>query len=527
MSHFDNPQTGSDRIQTDNGDNASRHSMVEMSDPSQVRSVFKPQDGQSQSIAGADGKVSFGDVYKQVRDECGGAGGGGEAHKWSSMSNPDQLLHQQISHVQKELGQIGNEIAQLFGGQGQDNQASTLASDSQTSAPPATSGSDGQNAGTPGADSQTSAPPATSSSDGQNAGTPGADSQTSAPPATSSSDGQNAGTPGADSQKSAPPATAGSDSAPPATTSSDSTTPTTTSSDNSQPSSTIASGDNSGFTINNGQMLINGKLMAGVAVTGEYAQQVGPQALAAEMEKDYPGINVVRLSTSPEGGAFTNGTTLQGGETIDNINQTIQALNADGIGVIVDNHGSDANTSNNVSQDGAEASWFSQLAQANLGNNMVAFQPENEPIGSDSDIVNEQQTAYNAIRATGSQNIVAFDLEGGGGVSPMLSNPAAYNADTNYAFDVHAYASNSSDPAASTAAEIAQLNGFTEGNGGGVVPKYLGETGNSIDGSNIDPMASAQLQTDMTDGDRSYFLGARWCCNRIRQRQWCRPSDRL
>ena len=63
----------------------------------------------------------------------------------------------------------------------------------------------------------------------------------------------------------------------------------------------------------------------------------------------------------------------------------------------------------------------------------------------------------------------------------------------------------SSDPAASTAAEIAQLNGFTEGNGGGVVPKYLGETGNSIDGSNIDPMATAQLQTDMTDGTGAIF----------------------
>ena len=405
MSHMENAQTGSDRVHIDNSDSTSRHSMIEMSDPSQVRSVFKPQEGQSQSIADADGNVNFGDVYKQVKDECGGAGGG---HNWSSMSSPDQLVHSQLEHVQKELGQIGNDFAQLFGGQGQDSQTSNPGSDSQNVAPPAASGTDVQSTGSPGSDSQTSALPATSSSDGQS-------------PGITNSDNQNTGNPGSDNQTSTLPATTGSDSAP--------------------PPSITATGDNSGFTINNGQMLINGKLMAGVAVTGEYAQQVGPQALAAEMEKDYPGINVVRLSTSPEGGAFTEGQTLQGGETVDNINQTIQALNADGIGVIVDNHGADANTSNNVSQDGAEAGWFSQLAQDNLGNNMVAFQPENEPIGSDSDIVNEQQTAYNAIRATGSQNIVAFDLEGGGGVSPMLSNPGAYNADTNYAFDVHAYAS--------------------------------------------------------------------------------------
>jgi aryl-phospho-beta-D-glucosidase BglC (GH1 family) len=238
--------------------------------------------------------------------------------------------------------------------------------------------------------------------------------------------------------------------------------------------------------------LINGQKLAGVAVTSEYLQQVGDQTAANQIKSQFPGINVVRLATSPQGGAFTSGSQLQGGETVQGLDQAIQAFNADGIGVIIDNHNADANTQNNVAQDGSEASWFGQLASDNVGNNMVMFQPENEPMGSSSDIVNEQQTAYNAIRGAGFQGVVAFDLEGGGSAAPQESNPAVYDAMSNYVIDAHAYAANSSNPVSDVQNEVAQTSNLTEANGA-PVPVYIGETGNSIDGSNIDPNATALL----------------------------------
>jgi hypothetical protein len=259
----------------------------------------------------------------------------------------------------------------------------------------------------------------------------------------------------------------------------------------------VANGD--GFAIQNGQLQMNGQLLNGIAVTGEYAQQVGAQTLADQISSQFPGINVVRLATSPDGGAFTNGTPLGGGESVQDIDNVIQALNAKGIGVIVDNHGSDANTQNNVSQDGGEAAWFGQLAQDNLGNNMVMFQTQNEPMGSDQDIVNEQQSAYNAIRATGSNAIVAFDLMGGGSAEPQMSNPGVYDSMTNYVIDAHAYASNNPDPMSAVATEIAQTSSLTEANGG-AVPVYIGETGNAIDGANIDGAATQLLNGVWSDG---------------------------
>jgi len=277
------------------------------------------------------------------------------------------------------------------------------------------------------------------------------------------------------------------------------TTPGSTGTDTT--GTTTAGGDGSGFAINNGQLQINGKLVNGIAVTGEYVAEVGAQQAADNIAAQFPGVDAVRLATSPDGGAFTNGTAAPSemNQSVDSINQFIQALSQKGIGTIVDNHASDANTPNNVAMDGSEAAWFGQLAQDNIGNNMVMFQTENEPMGSDQAVVQEQQAAYQAIRATGSNAVVAFDLVGGGSASPMQSDPAAYNGDTNYVIDAHAYASNNPDPVSALQSEIAQTSGLTEANGG-KVPVYIGETGNAIDGSNIDPAEAQLLNAVWSDG---------------------------
>jgi hypothetical protein len=265
------------------------------------------------------------------------------------------------------------------------------------------------------------------------------------------------------------------------------------------PAVQVPPSDGSGFAIENGKLLINGQLLNGVCVTGQYVKQVGPEQFADEISSKFPGINVVRLSTSPEGGAFTRGNQISDGQSIGDIDATIKALNAKGIGVMIDNHGADANDPNNVAMDDAEPAWFAQLAKDNLGNNMVMFQPQNEPTGDDAAVVAEQQRAYDAIRGVGSNAIVAFEYVGGYSPSPMLSDPAAYNRDYNYVIDVHSYAGSSGDPAGVLAGRIPQTSGLREADGS-AVPVIIGETGNSLDGSHIDGAATPELNAVWSAG---------------------------
>ena len=176
----------------------------------------------------------------------------------------------------------------------------------------------------------------------------------------------------------------------------------------------------------------------------------------------------------------------------------IKAFNSAGIGVIVDNHNSDANSPNNAGENSTEAAWFGQLAQANLGNNMVMFQTENEPTGDGSSIQQEQQSAYDAIRATGSNAVVAFEYS----TAAFQSNPNAYSQDSNYVVDLHAYDGGSQYPWAGDIAGNMQAmyqTGITEADGT-KVPVYIGETGNAIDGANIDPNGNAVMDTAWSDG---------------------------
>ncbi len=339
----------------------------------------------------------------------------------------------------------------------------------------------------------------------QGSGTTGGDKPATNPTTPGDTSTPKTTTPG---DTSTPKTTSPGDTTAPKTTPGDTTAPTTTPGDKTTnppttgetttPSTVVPGGPYTGFSIASGKLTINGKTLGGVAVTGEYAQQVGPTALADKLATQFPGINVVRLATSPEGGAFTQGQTLAGGQTVDDINQTIAALNAKGIGVIIDNHGSDANVQNNVSQNGNEAAWFAQLAADQANNNMVMFQTENEPTGSNADVAAEQQNTYNAIRGAenstpGSvQHVVAFDLVGGGYAGPQQDFASTYDSMSNYVIDAHAYASNSSDPVSAIQTEVAQTANLTEANGA-KVPVSVFETGNAIDGSNKDPNADPLL----------------------------------
>jgi hypothetical protein len=277
-------------------------------------------------------------------------------------------------------------------------------------------------------------------------------------------------------------------------------------------------GNKSGFTISDGQLRLNGKPLSGVALESEYAQKLGPQTTADQIASSFPGINVVRLATSPEGGAFSGGKTLsaaQGAESVNDINQLIKAFNDKGIGVIVDNHGSDASTNDNVAQTGKEAAWFAQIAKDNLDNRMVMFQTENEPTStdwrtgsnnsaSDAAITDEQEAAYKAIRATGSNAIVAFEQEHGVPDEGKMfqANAATYNRDYNYVIDAHDYGNpaGDSDPAAQIKQVLSQTSMLHEADGG-AVPVYFGETGNAGDGRDKDPNANKLLNGLWSSGD--------------------------
>jgi hypothetical protein len=275
-----------------------------------------------------------------------------------------------------------------------------------------------------------------------------------------------------------------------------------TSTDNSTPTDTNQTGSTSGFQTTNGQITYDGKLLSGVAVTGEYVQSVGPQAAASTIASDFPGINVVRLATSPDGGAFTNGSALAGGESVSDIDQAIQAFNAKGIGVIVDNHPNDSSTPNNVGSDGAEPAWFGQLAADNVNNNNVMFQTQNEPTadngGADvAQITQEQQNVYNAVRGAGFQGVVAFEAGGGNWAGPFQSDASTYNGDSNYAIDLHMYAGNSSN--ASNFEQ--QINPSIHEANGSQVPVYLGETGiGSSSTQTPDSTDQTSLNAAWTDG---------------------------
>ncbi len=265
------------------------------------------------------------------------------------------------------------------------------------------------------------------------------------------------------------------------------------------------SGDEAGFTVSEGKFLINGKPMNGVNVDSRYAEKIGPQALAAQIAKDFPGINVVRFATSPYGGINTNGQPYAKGswdgnynESIADVNKVIQAFNAKGIGVIVDNHNSAAQVGNNISEDGNEAAWFAQLAKDNMGNKMVMFQPENEPTSTDwhtgrnntaADlaVANEQQAVYNAIRATGSQAIVAFEQEHGVSdqAAPFQAAASTFDKDYNYVIDAHLYG----DPSAINS-DLHGTSFLREANGE-AVPVFFGETGNSGNGLTVDSNGAA------------------------------------
>jgi Cellulase (glycosyl hydrolase family 5) len=129
-------------------------------------------------------------------------------------------------------------------------------------------------------------------------------------------------------------------------------------------------------------------------------------------------------------------------------------------------------------------------------------------------ITAEQLAYYNAIRATGNNNIVIISASGNPLDELFPSSVASqYAGMSNAVWDLHyynwesGYATDVPSNAAKIAADETQHQVVTDTNG--VIPVIIGEYGNSTDGNNVDPGWQATITAVNTtpDGEGSLGIG--------------------
>lgn len=134
--------------------------------------------------------------------------------------------------------------------------------------------------------------------------------------------------------------------------------------------------------------------------------------------------------------------------------------------------------------------WYAALATKYSDNPLVWFTSLNEPTNTGGSIAEEQKAVYEAIRGTGNNNIVMFDLPGGGPSTNGLDT-SIYGSMHNVVWDDHFYGwmgKGSTDPAVYQQAmdkEIADSQAIHSADG--PMPVIVGEWGDSTNGNDIDP----------------------------------------
>ena len=129
------------------------------------------------------------------------------------------------------------------------------------------------------------------------------------------------------------------------------------------------------------------------------------QADAATILKTFPGINAVRLATTP--GADPNA-----------IDSLVQGLTSKGVVVVIEDHSSSGGNPNTLGGDvlNAETKWYAGLAGKYQANPLVWFGTANEPDNraNPKAITDQERAIYDAIRGTGSKAMVLLEERGGG-----------------------------------------------------------------------------------------------------------------
>jgi dienelactone hydrolase len=190
----------------------------------------------------------------------------------------------------------------------------------------------------------------------------------------------------------------------------------------------------------------------------------------------FPQINMVRIGAW--GGYNQND---QG------IINAVKVLTEKGIVVQINNYnGPNAIDPGDVSQ---EVEWVKAWAARYKDNPLVWFGSKNEPQNGAGTISSEHKAFYDAVRSTGNLSMISFDLVGGSGTNDL--DGSVYATMRNVSIDAHFYdwiSGYSTDFVANQNAladevSAAQSLGHSAD---GVIPVFIGEWGNSTDGSNID-----------------------------------------
>lgn len=166
--------------------------------------------------------------------------------------------------------------------------------------------------------------------------------------------------------------------------------------------------------------------------------------------------------------------------------------------------------------------WYASLAKKYQNNPHVWFNTLNEPTNNGGSISAEHKAVYDAIRGAGNNNIVMFDLAGGGPSTDGL-DLSIYSDMHNVAWDPHYYAwvagKGNTDPNAHRQALAKEIAAVTAVNSmDGAMPAIVGEWGDATDGANIDPawQAVAQAVTEYSGGQAAWLYDG-----------WGQSADRL
>ncbi|MBS2009618.1 MAG: cellulase family glycosylhydrolase [Cyanobacteria bacterium SZAS TMP-1] len=257
------------------------------------------------------------------------------------------------------------------------------------------------------------------------------------------------------------------------------------------------------FSVSDGQIIgPDGKpfVARGINVNGISANEYADDIL-----KSFPNLNFIRLATSPDGNPFTGETGAPQQAVLDDVQKFIDKMTAHGIVVEVENHGGSEPSGQELQN---EIDWVSQIAARNKDNPYVWFGSHNEPVVRNSDFaatVNEQQQFYDAIRATGNNNMIMLEtgIYTWPGIGSFTENKELSNY-KNVAIDFHWY---SADYGASSASLLDENLKLFDGikSADGQMPIIMGEYGPTAgEGGNPDVVGGQQsieaVQNAVNDG---------------------------
>lgn len=233
------------------------------------------------------------------------------------------------------------------------------------------------------------------------------------------------------------------------------------------------------LTVSDGEILDNGQpfIAKGINIYADALMNVG----AATVTNTFPGLNFVRVNV------FDMTT-----DTAAMLKPYVDALTSQGVVVELEDHNSQTVLTGSALS--SAVLRYTDWATAFKGNPNVVFGTQNEPVGSSSSIDGEISAIYNAIRATGNNNLVLMDPNAGNSTTGLAASNFARM--TNVAWDLHYYSELSGyspDLGANESAlssEVAGAQGIRSANG--AIPVIIGEYG-PAPGNGISPGGSQAI----------------------------------